>query len=285
VADAIKLNRITTSPYKDFVKFFYDLGGLGYHAKVTMDRIVSEMGSARYYRVGLQPVLTVTDPTTSKFHVDRFILASGATFIDTGTEQYYTQNPGYSGPILFEAASGFVQSAGNTPILTMVEYMKTRYAAMHAGVQIYLILAGGYFYYDGPELKNATSGYTILPTTFSSDHTYQSLVNHNMGELMTLLGASKTVVPVLVTGCENFNINGRGPGYIVGGTPSEITAYLGQLKALINSGANINFIPFVKTYNIGETVEGGLSAPIPKKLPNGTIDTSIMDAIQTGLTN
>lgn len=284
VGEHIDFNQNTTSPFALALKYCYALGGLGYYAKTTMDRIISHMAQDRYYKVGNRPVITIDAPQNSKFHVDRYIEQSGATWNVDSNEPgggYWTQNPGYTGAILFSPASGFVRASGNTPNRRFIEYIQQTYSALHGGIIPYLVVEGTFFYYEDSENfgQDAISAYTLPHPDFNTDHSYQALINYNLSKLNSI---PNKIVPTITSGISNLNINGQQPNYVDVPTDSELENHF----ELVNNWniANPTKADFDKIYSLGETGEGGKAIFLPKKNPDGSIDKKYINILKKVLT-
>jgi hypothetical protein len=282
VSEHIRYNQTTTSPLALSVQYCYALGALGYNSVTTMDRIVSHMAQSRYYKVGNRPVITVDNPEGDKFHVDRYIEASGATFVVDINEPgggYYTQNPGYSGTIIFGPASGYVRSSGNTPNRLFLEYIKSRYAALNGGVIPYSIIEGTFFYHSGSGSfgQDAVSAYSVPHPTFNNDHSYQTLIDYNISQL-TAMGTT-AVVPTITAGFNNVKRDGQDPNYVNTPTEAELIAHFNAVK-----NANTNS-PFYKSYSLGEAGESGQSNFLPRKNPDGSYDKTYINILKKILTS
>lgn len=283
VSEHIRFNQTTTSPYKDSVQYYYTMGSFGYTAVTTMNRIVSHMAQSRYYKINNRPVLAIDNPSEKKFHIDRYILQSGATYNPSG--DYYTQNAGYNGPIKFFPESGYVRASGETPVKNFFDYMNGQYLALYQQ-SIYLITQGPFYYQDGNDptfTEDAISAYSVPPPNMESDHTYSNLVTYNINTLNSILATNQTIVPVITTGFENIYIGGQEDNYTNAGTPAEIIDHMNRVKDVVR--ANSSKIPFVKIYSFGETNEAGGGALVPRKNSNGTIDKENITAVRTGISN
>lgn len=293
VAEHIGYNQTTSSEYAADVKYFYAFGSFGYNASTTIDRIVSHMSQSRYYKIGNRPVITLDNPEENKFHVDRWIESYGATYHDTGQEQYYTENPGYSGQIIVAdrngpaPAIGFVPASGLTSSKIMIDNIRARYAALNSGVDPYLIVQGAYYYHDGSGgySHEAVSAYSLPPVNnWSSNHSYSNLINFNINALSNIINnTTKKVIPCITLGFINGDINGQLANYSDSATPAQLIDHTNQVKAFVQ--ANLANVPFIKYYSLGETIECGSGALVPRKNLNGTIDKSMLNAVATAVSN
>lgn len=284
VSEHVKLNQTTTSPYKDHVQYCYAVGSLGYNAVTTMNRIVSHLQQNRYYKIDGRAVLTIDEPSQSKFHIDRYILQTGATFINEDGG-YWRQNADYNGEIRFSPATGFVQSSGSTPNSLFVEYIKSQYKAATTK-DLYVITQGAYYYDNGTTIaSDAVSAYSLPPSNWVNDHSYSNLITYNINTLNERFATSQNVVPVITTGFANLWAGESSPrqGYVDAATDNQIIEHMDKVKTVVK--ANSSKVPFVKIYSFGETAECGSSALIPRKLSNGNIDESKITAVRTAISN
>lgn len=292
VAEHIPLNRNSTSQYAPYVKFYYTLGSLGFRANPTIDRIVADMSNSRYYKINNKPVINIDTPEDTKFHVDRWILQSGATFHDDGTEQYWTQNSGYSGPIYIADRNGAapaantVPASGETPVMTIYQEISNRYASANGGVTPWMYISGGYFYHDnsGVSGNQATGAYCLPPSDFNVNHSYSNAITFSENQLNSVV-ANRNVIPTITTGFNNIGITGQQATYVDTPSAGELIDHLNRIKNIIKSGTNASRVPFVNVYSFGETTEAGGGALVPRKNPDGSIDKSMITAVRTALTN
>lgn len=276
VAEHVKYNMTTANYRAQKVKYYYTLGSLGYEAKVNLDLILQQMGTQRYFKQNGKPVLCIDSPSDSKFHIDRYILSEAATFVQDENESYYKQIGNYEGPILFSPATGYVKASGLTPVRIMLDYLKAQCRQMF-GLEPYIIAQGGWFYYSQNDIiHDAISAYTLPPTNFGVNHTYQNLINFNIDQLNGM--GSKIVVPVITTGFENIWVDGQRAAFSNSATPNELKQHMTLVKNWIT--AHPGLVPFVKIYSFGETSEAGSGALVPRLKLDGGIDDSMIKAVR-----
>lgn len=283
VAEHITYNQTTSSPFALALKYCYALGGLGYNVVPTMNRIVDHMGQSRYYKINNRPVLTIDGPEGQKFHVDRYIEQSGATWNVDANEPgggYWSQNAGYSGQILFEPTAGFVRASGNTPNKRFIEYIVQRYSALNGGVIPYLVIEGTFFYHDGSGGFNqdAVSAYLNVHPTFNNDHSYQALINYNMSQLGSI---TQKIVPTITAGLNNIKKDGQEPNYVNTPTEGELLNHFD----LVNAYALGSNVDAVKSYSVGESGECGQSNFLPRKNPDGSYDKTYINILKKAITS
>lgn len=275
VAEHITYNQSTTSN----ISYHYTLGSLGYNAKTTMDRIISHMQQSRYYKISGRPVLENEEPSGMLFHVDRYIERAGATFINDGNEQYWKQNEGYNGTILFEPANGFVKASGNTSKQRCIEYINEQLKKV-LGTSLYTINSGGYFYYSDGLPSDAVGTYLLTSSEDQTTHNYASLIKESVQRASEVKG---NIVPNITLGFGNIHYNGQVAGYLYPATKSEILEHISRIKDFVNK--NKERVPIVKFYSLGELGECGAGAALPRKNIDGSIDTSILDWIKEAISN
>jgi hypothetical protein len=289
-SEHVRYYHSSISPYKNAIKFLYSFGGFGFNVNTTINRILLELQLPNYYKYNNKPAIVIE--SGNHFHVDRYILASGATYVDDGIEQYYSQNAGYTGPILFEPTAGYVRSSGQTHKFLIINYLRTKFVNL-TGSDLHITVQSLGHYYENSftnelALNNyqAMGSYLVVPTDASTNHSYSNMIAFNLTSLNNILsnGANNNqkISPCIAFGLANLSAEGVGVNRCNQATNNEIIQHFNSLKALILS--NINRFTWVNIYGFGEIGEQGDRAPCPRKNPDGSIDTETIDTINNAIT-